>query len=268
MLKINSENNYGYLYVAKGKKYIQEAINSAKSLKNNAPHYPVCLITDEDISPNIFDQIINIRFTYDDNPKYGYLTKIQGMLESPYKKTFFVDTDTYFLENCDELFEINKYFDLMICHDYQENSYALVNGNELRGYHTYNTGVIVFDKNSKVIEFLQNWANIFIGKMDQYWSDQPAFMEALLYSDIKTYSLQTLYNFRFNQFLPISHKKVKILHGRHSDLEGIGKLINNSTEHRSWDPRKWTVHSWFNKKTFRERIYALKTQIKKFISLS
>jgi hypothetical protein len=129
--------------------------------------------------------------------RMGYLSKIKGILETPYEQTIFIDTDTFFCDTCDELFRVIYFFIVLIYHDYQETSFAQIDGSDLKGLNTYNTGVIVYNSSDRVMSFLNDWATIFKDGMDDYWSDQPAFMKALLYHPINTYSLQTIYNFRF-----------------------------------------------------------------------
>jgi hypothetical protein len=249
----------GYLFVATGDQYLREAEFSANSLLQHSPNLPIALITDQkSFQSDCFDQIIYIDFpNLEKNKKMAYATKILGMINSPYEKTIFIDTDTFFCDHTNELFDVLDYFDLMICHDYQEHTFALVNGTEMKGYHTYNTGVIAFKKSKIVGDFLESWLTIFNEKIDSYWSDQPAFMEALLYANIKTYSLQTIYNFRFNQYLPISNGKVKILHGRHPNMESIGTILNAHNHHRSWDPRDWKCRSWEDKPSLKESVRRL-----------
>ena len=248
----------GYLYVASGEKYLKEAERSASSLREHTVKHPIALITDQLFQSSSFDHILKTDLPDPSlNPKNGYLVKMVGMLQSPFSKTLFVDTDTFFCDACDELFDVLDYFDLMICHDYQEHTFAKPNGRELTGFNTYNTGVIAFRNTNQTESFLNQWIEIFKKKIDDYWSDQPAFMEALLFQELKTYSLQTIYNFRFNQFLPISQGKVKVLHGRHEDMRGIGKILNQSTNHRSWDPRDWRCRSWQDLPSARERLSKL-----------
>src|SRR5690606_25948890 len=160
-----------------------------------------------------------------------------------FEKTIFIDTDTYFCDNCDELFNILEYFDFLICHDYMEVTYALVNNTPLEGYRSYNSGVIAFKKSFVSQSFIEDWKKRFTS--NSYIGDQPAFMESMLYSNAKIYSLQTNYNFRFNQFLTVPNGKVKILHGRHKNMAEIGKIINSRMDHRVWDPIAWTCRGWF-----------------------
>jgi hypothetical protein len=245
----------GYLYVASGEKYVLEAERSAISLLSHNSQAQICLVTSQNYEGEVFSNVKFLEFSVDgDLRQAGFLFKILGIMESPFNRTIFLDTDTFLCDSCDELFDLLSYFDLLICHDYQEDTYALLDDRPIRGYNTYNSGVIAYSKNRSIMAFFKSWLETYQFNRDKYWGDQPAFMKALLQADIKTYSLQTIYNFRINQFLTISHGNVKILHGRHSDLVGIERIINESTDHRSWDPRAWRCRSWSAKKSFSERI--------------
>lgn len=255
----------GYIYTAFGEKYLKEATDSALSLKSCSPSYPIALVTnDQNFNHSVFDEIIVEKIPFDRyTEKIGFLSKIYFLSKSPYDYTLFVDTDTYHCDNSDELFELLDFFDLLISHDYNESSFATLNDYNLSGYRTYNTGVIGYRSNPAVKKFLEKWLSCFILKLKEYWSDQPAFMEALLSSDIKTYSLQTIYNFRFNQFKTISNGYVKVLHGRSDDFQSIASILNQSNEHRSWDPVAWKCRSWSKINL----LISIKLKVKKLITL-
>ena len=111
----------GYLYTAIGDKYYLEAEKSAKSLRRVSPDAQICLITNSELSSEIFNQVILYR-EGEFGGKAGYISKAYGMRMSPYDQTIFIDTDTYFAEPVDELFDLLEFYDLAIAHDYMENS--------------------------------------------------------------------------------------------------------------------------------------------------
>ncbi|MFY0599370.1 MAG: hypothetical protein JXR03_06840 [Cyclobacteriaceae bacterium] len=239
------------MYVAVGDEYVKEAENSAKSLIKVDPNASICLISNQPYLGVVFTNSLEVSFPVDpENAKLGYLFKIIGMLETPFERTIFVDTDTYFCDNCEELFGILEFFDLLICHDFQETSFAQIDGVDLAGYHTYNTGVIAFNSSPQVIQLIKNWRDVFQRKMDSYWSDQPAFMDALLSNFVKVYVMQTHYNFRFRQFLTISDGNIKILHGRYPNMIELEKTLNKVEGYRAWDPKAWKLRNWSRKSWF------------------
>lgn len=252
----------GYLFAVSGDQYVLEAIHSAKTVRKVHSDARIALVTDHKTtvpSDHIFDAVIRITLPCFSNPKLlGHAAKLLGLGNSPYQKTIFLDSDTFIIENCQELFEVLNWFDMMVCHDYHEIRWPMVQNKPLVGCNPYNSGVLAFQSNETVKKFLSEWYERFIQNYEIYQGDQPAFMEALLYVNLKTYSLQTIYNFRFNQFLTISSGLVKILHGRHPDLPLIAQRVNASTNHRCWNPKLWRCQSWQDAPSLRERLFRIK----------
>lgn len=60
-------------------------------------------------------------------------------------------------------------------------------GREIKGLYAYNTGVIVFKKNDKTTQLLNEWYQAYSRHFDKYVQDQAPFIEALLLVDIKMY---------------------------------------------------------------------------------
>lgn len=228
----------GYLYIATGEKYIKEAIQSVQSLKKQNDKVHATLITDKHIKAHEFDDIIIQNNVAREGWKEGLLFKVSGLLLTPYEKTFFVDTDTYFSDDCLELFELLDYYDLLIAHAPSDTSQIVIDNQEVfPGYYPYNTGVIVFNNNDAVKKLIKNWLTIYQEKFRIYRYDQTPFMESLLYSKVRVYVLQPVYNFRTPFLVPIPRSlKVKIFHGRVSDFESFQRKINYALVHRVWIP--------------------------------
>jgi Nucleotide-diphospho-sugar transferase len=226
----------GYLYVAFGKNYLNEAKISAESLLAVDPTANITLITNSyDFVPSIFKNII-ILIDGTDKP---FLYRIKALSLSPYEKTFFIDTDTYFCESCNELFVLLDYFDWMMA---QCNSdYFQVydsNGEKVSGIFAYNAGVVIYKKNDKSIKLLDDWYAAYQNHFERYMHDQAPFMEALLTADIKMYVLQSIYNARTPYPFGMIARPVKIIHGRHNNYQQIAKKLNKNADcSRVWFPR-------------------------------
>lgn len=225
----------GYLYIATGNKYLDEAIISATSLKKCNPNAHITLITDEKINNKIFDSIViknndSINYKW----KSGIQYKVESLLLSPYEKTFFIDTDTYFIEDSAELFDLLEYHDLQIAHAPDDKTKVVLDHKEFEGYYPYNTGVIVFNNNPKIKKLFQDWLSIYKRKFDIYPHDQAPFMEALLINDLKIHVFHQIYNFRLPYYIAIPGLKVKILHGRTNDFNLIANKINKHLYNRVW----------------------------------
>lgn len=226
----------GYLYIATGESHIKEAYHSVSSLKRLNPKAHVTLVTNEVIKNSPFDKILQIDFE-SDNYKKGTFFKVLGLQKSPYKQTFYIDVDTHFIDDCSEVFNLLNYFDLLIAQDPSDNSTVKRGQLTLEGYYPYNTGVIIFNNNTSIKKFFNDWILAFQKNYENYIHDQPAFMDALLSHSLKYYVLPNIYNLRKPAFAAILGEKVKLIHGRMDDFEHIALTLNkHSAEHRVWIP--------------------------------
>lgn len=237
----------GYLYVARGEKYIEEAVKAARRLKNINPEAHTTLISDTPLKLIGFDNVIVISSdkSYCENWKNGLLFKVRGLQHSPYRKTIYVDSDTYFVDDCNELFALLDYYDLCIAQSPADNSNITVDDKRLNGYMPYNAGVIVYRDSSEMELLLKRWEHIYHEKFRFYHDDQAPLMEALLEVPVNIYVLQAIYNFRLPFFVSIPGAKVKLLHGRTDNFDAIEKKVNRYPgEHRIWIPRLNRVISY------------------------
>lgn len=230
----------GYLYIAIGEKYIEEAITSARSLKNVVENPQVTLVSDREIETDVFDTIV-IDPCQVTNWRDGLSYKVKHMYKSsPYEQTFFVDSDTYFYESCEALFDLLEYFDLCMSMAHGDTNVPIMDGKCLTSCHPYNTGIILFRKNSINKTLFQDWKMIYnnnlkIKNFRYKESDQTAFIEALLKSKSRIYLLPDIWNARTTCYLSLQGT-VKVVHGRHKDYEQLRNIINSSSRMRGWDP--------------------------------
>jgi hypothetical protein len=238
-----SNNAQGYMYVATGQKYLAEALVSAASLRriNNDVH--ITLVTDQPINNSLFDKVVIEPFK-SENPGDGYLYKVKHIYNSsPYQNTLFIDTDTYFCDDCQSLFEVLDFFDVAIAPDPTDiwRPLSPINNQRLKSFSAYNTGVILFKKNNNNEVLFSNWLKIFSKKVTSQFlnreTDQTSLIEAWLESDSKIYVLSHDWNARTPYFFTLN-KSVKIIHGRHKDYELVKRKLNQPEpqEQRCWLP--------------------------------
>ena len=248
----------GYLYIATDQSYIDEANRSVKSLRDEDPTVHTTLVTSNKEVKGSFDKVIYLEHLIDpDDPwKSGIEFKVKGLLESPYQKTFFLDTDTYFAESCAELFDLLDYYDLLIAPAPSDPSKILDNGRLVNGYFAYNTGVIVYQKNNNTHKLFTEWLKAYQIAINHYPHDQGPFMAALLRNPVHYYVLQPIYNFRTPFFVSLPAAKVKLIHGRVENYDRVKKAVNARICNRAWDPVKQAIlHDEPSRvKLFRERI--------------
>ncbi len=240
----NQENNAmeGFLFIATGKKYIQEAVTSAKRIRQIGCKTPITLVCDS--KPNdegIFDDIrvepVNIN-------EAGFMYKARQLASiMPYDRTFFLDSDTYMIEDCSELFQLLDFFDVCMTHCPVDMYKVYDSGGQIvKGCYPYNSGVMVYKRNEKTQQLFNRLLQVFTEHNHLYWNDQIALMEAILYTDVRIYVLQSIYNFRTPYVQSFPGLKVKIIHGRVKNFEKTAKAINKfEDKNRVWIPESQTV---------------------------
>lgn len=253
----------GYLYIATGTQYVEEAIASVNSLRQCNPSSHVTLITDKPIDASYFDEVKILDF--DTTNSSGCKNfKVLGLQHSPYDRTFFVDTDTFFIEDCKELFLLLEYHDLLIAPAPADRRAIMINESILEGYVSYNSGVIVFNNNSRVKNLFREWFLLCLKKI--YEGDQPPLMHALLTNSVKLYVLQHNYNFRLPFMVAVPGFKVKLLHGRNPDFHKIEKIVNEfESLQRAWNPNNSTMNVRESKRSL--HLQKKKTLARRFTGL-
>jgi len=228
-----NKSKCGVIYCASGKKFLREANISARSVKENLEGIKTAIFTDgmykNLLDENLFDYVIFREKQA--SPKMG---KITCLAESPFEKTLFLDTDTEVLEPVWELFELLDKFDLALTHaPFRASTLSIANG--LESFPECNSGVFTYKKSSAVLNFFNEWSNIYKEYYDKNITkkDQPSLRKALYSSSIRFYIIPPEYNLRtiFPYFA--GNMKVKILHGRGKSLLRAKKNINNKITLRS-----------------------------------
>jgi len=243
--------NKGILYIATGENCLEEAIISVKSLKTHNDIHTT-IITNINFHNTLFDDIIII-----DKPHFNFRDKVKHINKLPYESTIFIDSDTFISANIEELFTLTDRFDIAVAHAPGRKATGTYYGikNVPDSFTEFNTGIIVFNKNSKVEEFLGLWQKLYNKDVEYFreeiiknkhddfnMHDQPSFREAIYLSDIKIATLSTEYNCRFVFPCYISGF-VKIFHGRSDDFESLNSTINSSTTKRIYSPNAGLILS-------------------------
>jgi len=239
-------NECGYLYVAAGDpKYIQEAEISATSLKSVDPSAHITLITDRQVDGTLFDTTVVRPVTFA-TWRAGLAYRTKHIYEdSPYERTLYIDTDTYFYESCRALFGLLDYFDLCMAAAPADMNEPLIDGKPLTACFPYNAGVIAFKKNDRNQSLFRSWHESYEKKLREgnvrpKESDQPSFMEAWVHSDSRIYVLPSIWNARLLTYVFLNGS-VKIAHHRvkhKEDFAKFGKRLNENTGLRCWDPKQ------------------------------
>lgn len=219
----------GVIYSAAGKKYVKEAIISAKSLKKNNKDINITIFVDDKgllrNSVHLFQYIYEI-----ERPEYSYGDKLYAMKHTPYQETLFLDTDIIITDNISEVFGVLNKYDLAAA-NVAYNFYY---------YPHYNTGVIAYSMNKATKNFLDFWNASYDRERENH--DQGAFQRALDQRTIKFFTLPSKYNFR-PRFASYVKGKIKIVHCHTLNMnknqrKNFTEFLNSSHKERVWFPRK------------------------------
>ncbi len=187
----------GYIYIASNNvgglhniNYVNEAIYSAKSLRKVDPNANITLFTNKKVDTNIFNNIIIVNTSL--RCKQNFFEK------SPYKKTIYIDSDTYINNSVNDIFKLLDKYEILCSHDYgRKRNLPIPEYMKIPyGFSELNGGVIAFKKCENFTKMIKLW-NSYFHKYNKImpW-DQPSFRIAVWESDIKLYVLPIEYNRR------------------------------------------------------------------------
>lgn len=203
----------GYLYVANKTKFIEEAKISAQSLRQFSS-LPVALVASESCIDEAVRSFFDIVVTVNELNDYTYLSKIIGLQNTPFERTVFLDSDTFVCANIDELFDLLNLVDLATTqennrhtHVYHEMIYKDI-------FPEFNSGVIVYRKNSNIDKLLSDWLEIC--KDLQIKFDMPGLRVAVLqnFETIKFSILPESYNAHGFKTMLMLYGEIKVIHER------------------------------------------------------
>ncbi len=219
----------GIIYVATGKRFVDEALVSVRSVKKQMPDISIALYTDlpelTSAPPAGVDTVFLL-----ENATNSCRDKIRPLVDSPYEKTLFLDTDTYLCEPVYDVFTMLDRFDIALAQAPDRYQYNLPDLPDC--FTELNSGVIAFRKNERVLALLQRWETTFyqmLEKDSQSSRDQHSLRDALYRSSVQFFVLPPEYNFRtICPSFAGKHCAVKIIHGRHANIERVAARLNRS----------------------------------------
>lgn len=216
-------NTAGFVYVATGDQYREEAVRSARSLKQHNPEHPVCLISDRPETTGPWNEVVILP-----QPQFGFRDKME-MQRSPYDRTVFLDTDTTIFGPIGELFEILERFDVCGVQMCEGQDYVMPG--IPHAYPEMNSGVIGFRKNAATAVFFEAWARYYQTFREENRAghyhyanvgDQKSLRAALWHSQARIAQIGAEYNF-IPFKMEFASLPVKVVHTRQTD--GLGPLV-------------------------------------------
>lgn len=216
-----SMNERGILYAATGEEAYREALGSARRVREVLPEIPVAIATDSE-RPGA-EGLARIIVLAD--PYFSCGDKIDGMRQSPFRETLFLDPDTYVAEDPSEVFALLARFPLAVSHAPYRDAFPLVG---IPGaFPEMNTGVIGFRSGPEWDDLLAGWDRDYRALKRK--ADQPAFRKALWEAGIPFCTLPPEYQFRTaTHCFAGMGERVRIIHGRHVNPGALAAALNRS----------------------------------------
>ena len=232
--------NRGVLYIAFGDNFLKEMLFSAESVKKHNPNLHITAFADKKVESEFVDEcrVIKVKHL---RPKIDYIA------ETPYEQTLFLDTDTVVDYNIEDMFDLLSNFDFAGTHDLarKRKKYSAVM-REYReipyAFSEINTGVLVFQKNEKVLNLFETWKSTFYKYHNYCPWDQASFRISLwesIQDGLQFCTFPVEYNIRskanrekqrrFHHEFGEDHLAPRIYH-MHADNINQGKYNVNSLE--------------------------------------
>jgi hypothetical protein len=206
----------GFLYIATGDEFVEEAILSARTIEEHHPDVPICLFTDTSITDPIFDHVQVI-----DTPKYGFEDQINYLEKTPFDRTIYLDTDIYADGSVTSVFDVLDEFDIALVHSQSREAWSVPEVPD--AFPEYNSGVMAYELTDRFQNFLATWQNIYQSNKNTNGTmrNQPSLRKALYESDIRIATLTPEYNCMF-RYPGHAVGPVKLFHGRLQPVDGPG----------------------------------------------
>jgi hypothetical protein len=156
-------------------------------------------------------------------------------LDLPYDRIVFFDSDVYAVEPFDDIFAVLEHYDLTSTHApaRQTTDMPFIMPD---AFCEFNTGVMGFRNNATIESFFCKWYQTLLEHVDVTGDNDQAPLRIALWDspDVRVWVMPPEYNCRFG-FGGFAAGQVKLLHGRSSTINAIGKHINLNAQMRTWE---------------------------------
>lgn len=228
----------GILLVASGAPYLVEAETAVASIRENNPDIPIVLFSDtpEKAAATCAIEAASVEVRALDSASGSFRDKMQGMRQTPFDRTLYLDCDIIITDDLSELFDALDHFELLAAmapgHFYAEWEKSILP----KCIPQLNSGVIAYRLQSEHHAFFDTWARLH--KRAEMAFDQPSFRVALLENRIRFGVLPPEYNFRAD-FPQYARSKVKIFHShRLTEDPALAKTVIHGVN-KDDGPRVW-----------------------------
>ena len=238
----------GVVYYAIGQKWTGEMVRSAKSVKACMSGLPIAVFCDSDLlceaifdaPKSLFDFILPLHASISVKQ-----AKMHTLLNSPFERTLYLDTDTLVVEPVWEIFELLDQFSLAACVSlfWAITKHKHHPKNDPMGvpvaFPKINSGVLAFRKNDQIQRFILEWQERH--RAGGGGQDQPSLRQTLYWSDVRYATMPNAYNYRLGYPSGLGGI-VKIFHGRSDNFEAVCRQINATRNGAPQLPTKYIHH--------------------------
>lgn len=215
----------GILYIATDEDYLEQAELSAKVLQQTMD-IPIGVVSNQEVSSPYFDEVI-----IDEVSRENFDDKPRNIHQTPFDKTIYIDTDIYIISNIEEIFDMLDHVDIATTIDPNEFELRIEGTNPKNipeSYPIYQTGLIAFNSDEKVLDFFKKWEQIHT--TSDIERDQTSFRVALYYHghQIRHATISPNYNFLVGSPMRIIGE-VKAIHDTKNDLNSYDRINEYNT---------------------------------------
>ena len=147
------EQETGIVYIAVGAAFVKDAERAAQSARRQHPELPICLFSDVPSADPVFDINLPIKDPH-------RRSKLDCIIQTPFRKTLYLDTDTRVIGSIMEPFGLLDRYDLAACH--VENRHPVSSATSRlkaegveAGFTGFNGGVFYYRMNDSVRSFFE-----------------------------------------------------------------------------------------------------------------
>lgn len=226
----------GFVYVATGPRYRQEAAEAAARLRKVHPAERICLVTEAAEGPAFWDDLAIL-----DKPAFGFRDKI-AMRLCPYGKFVYLDTDAAVVGGLTDIFDLLDRFDFA-GHQLFEGHDRPVPGIP-DAFPEFQGGVLAFRASEATSSFFGRWLELY----DRHYAqngdghydyanvgDQRTLRMALYESRLRLAVLGPEYDFT-PAHVTFACAPVRVIHGR-GPVDEFAARLNRRLGNRAYLPR-------------------------------
>lgn len=240
---MSTTKTIGVLYLAFGSLYHEEAKASIKSLLEKNPTLSVAVFTDNPYEFRNFNPNVTAIYKSSlENSKGKTRVKPTYLIDTPFDRTLYLDTDTRVLGDITKIFNLLNHYDIGVRFGGPKSKY----NDNLYFHPQCNSGVVIYEKNEKIYDCFQLWQKLYeeayqeIEKTEDMHGirDQRYLSIAIALSKVRPCHLGDYLHFIMFGF-DIANGPPLIVTARFSPVDAIAISLANYWKTDDWRARVW-----------------------------